>query len=504
MPDFDLHKLITSPVYFNSLVLPKMFDTVIPAFHRRIYKPLADPKVKLLIVRMPRGYGKTTVLQGYLMQQVLSLKHPVTVYVGDTFTQAEMHCETVRMELEDNEIITRCFGKQQGRKWTSTQWTTVNGMTVLPKGSNQSIRGVKIGRHRPTLIIIDDPENDENTESLEQRDKLWRHFFAVLKPMMKSSGTGVKIVYLGTPIHEDCVLYRFIDLFTSIRYRNDPSICVVEQGARDEKDNSVWPELWSNERLAEEEQLYADAGQLDVFYREYIGQCISGKDALFQKENACYYEEGDIPSDGTSFTYMSIDVAFSQSHSADFSAVVVYTVNTAAKSLFVREAVRKRMTPDEFLALLSTYNSIYRPGRVFVQGVVLDEFFQFYAHEKDTHLPFRKVKMSRQKNAKRRRIASMVPLYNTHRIRFLKRHVDLLAGLWAEPRPKHDDLGDALATGIAQIRIPGWSPRIVKSRDQYSFEAIMERIRKDKMKSAYGLTHLPSYLDATSRDGTLH
>lgn len=496
MTDIELRdKLLNDPVHFNSVMLPEWFDLPMPRFHRDIYVPLADPKVKLLVVQMPRGFGKTTILQGFLLQQVVNLRHPVIVYVGDTYTQAELHTEAVREELEINDAITGIYGKQKGvKKWTSNMWTTKNGITVIPRGSNQSIRGLKVGRSRPSLVIIDDPENDENSETREQRDKLWRHFFAVIKPMLQSGHrTDTKIVYLGTPVHEDCVLFRFIELLQSSALRDDPGIRVVQTGAKDADGCTIWPELWSNERLDEEEAMYAEAGTLDTFYQEYYGQVIASKDADFPMDAVTYYTEDELPGDLR--TTMSIDVAYSMTRSADFCAATVFSTSSKAKAVFIREGVRRRMKPNKFLELLTQFNATYRPSRVYIQNVVLDEFFQFYASEKDTRLPFEKVKISRRKDSKKRRIASLEPLYITGRLRFLKRHSDLLAELWSHPRSKHDDISDALAVGISKVRIPGWYPKeALHAPEQGSFEAIMRSIRRRAGQHQYGLRYLPGLL----------
>lgn len=493
-----LFQLMHDPAYFNSLMLPEWFDMDMPPFHKEVYRPLVNPNVQLDIVKMPRGFGKTTILQGYLMQQVVNCLHPLIVYVGDTCTQAEIHTDSVRDELESNELITKLYGSQRGRKWTTSMWTTAGGVTVIPKGSNQSIRGIKVGKDRPSLVIIDDPENDENSETPEQRDKLWRTFFAVIKPMLQA-GTRIKtkIVWLGTPIHEDCVLLRFIDMFGSPRYKDNKSINVTQLGAKDSDGQSIWPELWSNEALDEEEAIYSDAGNLDVFYREYYGQVIATKDADFPMDRVTYYTDDELPDD--IIPYMAIDVAFSTNRSADFCASVVFGTSSQAGGVYILDAFRKRMKPNKFMERLAYLNTAYKPRRVFIQKVTLDEFFKFYSKEKGLRLPFETISISRHKNSKKRRIASMEPLYVAGRMRFKKSQTDLLGELWSHPRPKHDDISDALATGVANVYIPGWyGKKSTEAPKQGSLESIVKSISKKLQPSSYGLQHLPKGLRSSN------
>jgi phage terminase large subunit-like protein len=390
--------------------------------------------------------------------------------------------------LEINEKLIQLYGVQQSkRKWGSTLWTTTGGVSVMPFGSNQSMRGLKVGKDRPSLVIIDDFENDENVETPEQRDKLWKRLFAVIKPMMRSAGE-TKIVYLGTAVHEDCILYRLMDL---LRKNPAPHICVVEQGAKDDNGESVWPEWKSTEELNEDERLYAEAGQLDTFYQEYYCKVIASKDASFPKDRVVYYDEQNTPDDCR--TWMTIDCAFSKAKTADYSAVVVFSTSMDAKAVLVREAIRGRMKPDEFLKLLVMLNETYRPLRVFIQGVLLDEFFQFYANECDTRLPFEKVKLSQKRNAKFRRISSLQPLYIGGRLQFLRRHTDLLGELWMHPRSKHDDLKDALATGVSKVTIPAIGKIERPELEQGSFEFIlrMNDLAQRKQMPDMGLTFMP-------------
>lgn len=489
--------LSSNTAFFNQSILSDMFSIPMPDMHREIYRALDDNSIRIIVVLMPRGFAKTTILQGYLTRVVVNQQHETIAYVADTQPQAERHTETVREELDYNDKITTIYGKLSGRKWGSTHWRTKHGISVMPFGANQSMRGLKVGKSRPSLLILDDLENDENAATLEQRDKLWRNIFAVMKPMLTNTGKDVKLVYLGTAVHEDCVLLRLIDLLKSEQCKNDPSIKVIEFAARDEantanypKGEPMWEELWDNERLIEEEKFYAEAGLIDIYYQEYMCQTVSTKDSEFPKEAVKYYHVDELPSDLR--VYGSVDVKWSKNRKSDYNSVVIFGTSMSAKSVFILEAIRKRCSAKEFLNLLEHLNNSYRPSRVFLQNVVLDEFFAFYAHERGTRLPFQKVSISRQKNAKIRRISSLEPLYITERLMFKKQHSDILAELWKHPRPKHDDLSDALATGINNVSIPWFHTKeSIRKPDYDSFEFVQAWLKNKRHTPTYGLSFLP-------------
>ena len=162
-----LGQLMRDQVFFNKLILPDMFSLPVPDFHKLIYRPLSATEISLLVVLMPRGFAKTTILQAFLLQQVVHRLHKTIAYVADTQPQAERHTEMVREELGINEKLIQLYGIQQSkRKWGSTMWTTTGGVTVMPFGSNQSMRGLKVGKDRPSLVIIDDFGSLANLENL--------------------------------------------------------------------------------------------------------------------------------------------------------------------------------------------------------------------------------------------------------------------------------------------------------------------------------------------------
>lgn len=492
-----INSLATNTGFFNNLVLPDMFELPMPDMHKEIYTALDDPFINIIVVLMPRGFAKTTILQGFLTRVVVNKQHETIAYVADTQPQAERHTETVREELEHNDRILTLYGEQSGRKWGSTHWRTVNGVSVMPFGANQSMRGLKVGKSRPSLLILDDLENDENVATPEQRDKLWRNIFAVMKPMLRNTGQNTKLVYLGTAVHEDCVLLRLIDLLKSDHCKDNPAVKVIEFAARDEsntenyaKGEPTWPELWSDERLNEEEAFYAEAGLVDVFWQEYMCQTISSQDAEFPEEGVSYYRSDELPDDLR--IYGTIDCKWSKNRKSDHNAVVLFGTSMSQKAIYILEAIRRRCSFKQFLDLLEELNSVYRPNRVFLQNVVLDEFFAFYSHEQGTRLPFHKVTISRQKNAKIRRISSMEPLYITERLRFKKQHTDILKELWRHPRPKHDDLSDCLAVGINNVSIPWFFPKGKVARPDYdSYEYIQQFLDRKRRRPNYGLTFVP-------------
>lgn len=75
--------------------------------------------------------------------------------------------------------------------------------------SDQSIRGIRHGSHRPELIIADDLENLQSVKTRESRDKLYEWFTKELIPLGDLKKT--RIVILGNMLHRDSLLMRMRD-----------------------------------------------------------------------------------------------------------------------------------------------------------------------------------------------------------------------------------------------------------------------------------------------------
>jgi hypothetical protein len=61
-------------------------------------------------------------------------------------------------------------------RWRRDEIITRNDTRVSAFGANQKLRGRRHRESRPTLIIVDDLENEDLVDSAERRTKLWDWF----------------------------------------------------------------------------------------------------------------------------------------------------------------------------------------------------------------------------------------------------------------------------------------------------------------------------------------
>lgn len=152
---------------------------------------------------MPRGDGKTCFAESGTIWAVLYGYHEFVALIGADEGQAHDMLESIRMELETNELLYadfpeavhavrslegishRCKGQlYQGKRtfigWTANQLimptipgSKASGAIIRVAGITGRIRGMKHKRPdgaqvRPTLAIIDDPQTDESARSPAQ------------------------------------------------------------------------------------------------------------------------------------------------------------------------------------------------------------------------------------------------------------------------------------------------------------------------------------------------
>jgi len=62
---------------------------------------------------------------------------------------------SIKMELEQNDLIRRLYGDQVGRdRWTNGQFVLRNGACFTAVGAGQSIRGINYRNRRPDNILV--------------------------------------------------------------------------------------------------------------------------------------------------------------------------------------------------------------------------------------------------------------------------------------------------------------------------------------------------------------
>ena len=138
--------------------------------------PLTEPKQERDVEIAPRSMGKTTFW--FLIAPMWAAAFGWLKFVGafsDSGENAQEHLKTFRHELDTNvllkadfpELCTPMVKSTERRKLADNVGTIrqANGFTFKAKGINTPALGMKVGKLRPDLLLLDDIEKGEENYS---------------------------------------------------------------------------------------------------------------------------------------------------------------------------------------------------------------------------------------------------------------------------------------------------------------------------------------------------
>lgn len=160
---------------------------------------------KKLNVLGPRGSAKSTLVTlAYILRSAVEGREPYIWIVSDTHSQACTHLANLRAELEHNRRLRRVYrwSARAGAVWRSEVLMLANGVTIEAYGTGQKVRGRRRMHHRPTLIVCDDLQNDDQVASPEGRARARQWFHGTL---LKAGARQTNTINLATALHREAL-----------------------------------------------------------------------------------------------------------------------------------------------------------------------------------------------------------------------------------------------------------------------------------------------------------
>lgn len=315
----------------------------VPDCHLDLINEISKPDDSGII--FPRGFAKSTWEKIDTIHDIVYALEPVILYVSDTLQDAKFHFESIKSEFENNEMLILVYGnlvpdeKRKSRKWTNTHFETTNKVNIVARGAGKG-RGVNIKNQRPTKIICDDIETDEEVKSPVRREKLHRWLTDVVFPS-KDKKRG-KIKMIGTVLHEQAEILLF--------YKGHGGIFrkAIENG------QSIWPNFWSLDDLDRVKNGYINEKNEKIvgigtraFMQEYMNTPTSDEMANFKPEwidGNCYTM---IPQFKRIRTVIYIDPQAGESAMADEYAITVLSWEEKDVHRYVIEQIAGRASQLE-------------------------------------------------------------------------------------------------------------------------------------------------------------
>jgi len=273
---------------FCTTFFPSAFRQSSPPFHADLWSVLEDRSKRYAAFKVFRGGAKTTLLRAFTAKRISYGSSRTIVLVSEAEARAQESLDWLKMQVEHNKVWSTSFGLEKGDKWTD--WIKIRhnylGIQIAVKavGLTGQVRGINVDGYRPDLVVVDDPCDDENTATGEQRRKTADLFFGALMNGLAPSSEcpDAKMVLLQTVLHPEDLISMCI---------KDARWAAREYSVFDENGESAWPERFSTRELLGEKQGYIDRNQLMLWLREKEGKIISPESSVFRGEWLKYYDQ---------------------------------------------------------------------------------------------------------------------------------------------------------------------------------------------------------------------
>lgn len=350
-------------IYFSHYV---KYETA--EFQREIFSLLESDNIQMLVFCAFRGSGKSTIVtMAYVLWAILGKQQKkYAVIAGQTQRQARQHLQNIKRELESNPILRGDLGPfKEEDEWGSLSLVISNcGAKITAASTEQSIRGMRHGQHRPDLIICDDVEDLGSVQTMESRDKTYRWFTGDVVP---SGDKETRVILVGNLLHSNSLIMR---LKKSIE--NGDLSGVFKRYPLIESGLCLWPGKFPDKASIATEQ--KKVGSHNAWMREYMLVIIPESDQVVFPEWITHYDL--LPSEPENYAVASADLAISESNKADCTAIIrakVYGSGNKMRIYILPHPVNARLN---FPKQLETMREIHKEHNGRIKFLVEDVGYQ--------------------------------------------------------------------------------------------------------------------------------
>ncbi len=415
---------------FAGVFLSPLYDDAKPTpdFHREGWKLYCSPAPQCAIAA-PREHAKSTAFtHDYILAEALFRHHQYIVLVSSTEEMAIEHLGDISKELHDNEDLIREFGITGFDIDQKTDIVCIckDGykFRIIARGAGQKMRGRKWLGKRPSLILCDDLEDDEQVENNETRTKFRKWFFRALKPALRDGGV---IRIHGTVLHEDSLLNRLM------RDKTWQKLFYKAHASFDEFTQILWPEKFPEERLRAVRQSFIEQGDTSGYSQEYLNDPFDNSEAYLRRDDFLPMSEEDYKSEKV--ICAAADFAISKSDRANRTSFTIGGKDLLNVLHFIDQR-KGRWDSREIIEELFLLEARWHPQIIFVEdGQIWKSIWPMIQREmqlRDTWMNFQAIlpikdKATRGRSFQKRhrsgacrfdKQASLYPDYEAENLRF--------------------------------------------------------------------------------------
>lgn len=451
--------------FYSHYFFPKAFRQKSPKMHKEIWDLLEKRspvvqnhpfKGRYISIKVYRDGAKTTLLRCFTSKRIAyGISHTI-LFVSEAQDHAIKSINWMKKAVLYNKLWASTFDLRKGEKWAEDEIEIIHGVDEYPirllaVGITGQTRGINIDDYRPDLIIVDDPCDEENTKTPEQRQKISELFFGSLKeglaPASECPDAGM--VLLQTPLNAEDLIENCM---------KDPQWASAQFSCFDDEGKSRWEERYPTATLLLEKQAAIGRNQLSLWMREKEVTVVASELSTFKEE---WLEFWDVLPEGMT-TFVGIDPTpppkeNDQVVNPKLDDAVITAIGLYKGKVYVLETYgTKSPNPDDFISKIFEFVIKYRPLRVGVETLIFARMLKFYLEkEMRRRSHFFTITPVEDKRKKQVRITQAITNQASNRMLVIhKSQVELQQQYIAYPNVNHDDFLDSLAIAIDIIN-PG-------------------------------------------------
>jgi hypothetical protein len=370
----------TDSIFFSHYFFPDVCRQESPPMHRDLWELFEHNRYSN--AQMYRGSSKTSIARMFTAKRIAYGFSHTLLYIGKSESHAILSVEWLKQQIEYNHLFARTFGLSPGDKWTAGDIEILHGtdkypIRVMALGSSGSIRGVNVKGHRPDTIVVDDPCDEENTATPEQRQKLAELFFGGIKESLvpASEDPTACLALLQTPLAVDDLtdLCYKSEEFKSLRYG-------ILDNESEELANPTWPQRWTKEEILKEKHSAIQRNQLSIWMREKMCTMSARETCEFRAEWLKYWEvlpPNPIIIGAIDPAPVLSDAARMKNAQTDLQAIMVCAYWRGNKYVLEYETARDQ-DPDAVAKAIERLGRKYQVRRWGVEGVAYQRTLKWF------------------------------------------------------------------------------------------------------------------------------
>lgn len=423
-------------------------------------RPSTEPAAERDAYVAPRESGKSTVY--FMVLPLWAAAHGHRRFIvafSDSGSQAEGHLRTFKAELDGNDLLRRDFPdlctpsrRRSGQQVADNQGMlhSKSGFTFAARGVGAGVLGLKVGHRRPDLIVLDDIEPGEEQYSAYQAEQRLKTLTDVILPL----NVRARVVLVGTVTMAGSIVHQLVQSTRDdepaepwirderFRVHHYLPIVVADDGSERSMWEAKWPIAW----------LQSIRGTRS--YAKNMANDPRGSDGAYWTSDDIHYGRPG----GVTRTLLSVDTTVTARKTSDFVGLAVIGYSPAERRCVVEHVEQVRYIDEELrghvLRLLERYPQV---RLMLVEANQGGDLWLRVFHD----MPVR-VRLVHQTAAKEVRAGKALAHYQarpTPRVVHDHEMPAVEAQMTAFPRAPHDDMVDAITTGVLWFLEPKPAPR---------------------------------------------